>query len=399
MFGFTAIECFIIIIAIFAVLYWIIPRKASWLPMLVTTILLSYLALKVVPNESDDLMRYYMQLDYLREYGIDYLHRCFDEGINSWDTYRVCGYYFYILSRFDNDFLISAVTIFIVYGLMFLVLYKAANHFNVNKLYLFGGCMFFLSTYWYYDTYSGIRNGLVFAVIFACAYYHLVERKRIPLCYLGYFLACLTHSSGIMIVALVILTELTLNNSGKFMNFLLMFGIIGGGAFVQFLATVTDNGFIQSIAGQVENQKASDSLYTETLFLVNITMLIMVAVILIYFSTYILHSEYSADLKRIYKFSSIILFFMVGSLYSVLIFMRISRWILPIIGALIFMIGMQLQSDKFAKDGKSYTYYYAPFNETVRARLKPMFCIVFCGYTAVHFWYLINGSSLYWMHF
>ena len=39
MFGLSAIECFIAIVLIFIVLYWITPRKAAWIPILVTVII------------------------------------------------------------------------------------------------------------------------------------------------------------------------------------------------------------------------------------------------------------------------------------------------------------------------------------------------------------------------
>lgn len=399
MFGLTAIECFIAIVFIFAVLYWIIPKKYVWLVFSVATLLFAVLAYNMTPYETDDLSRYFVHLDNLRKGGIDELHHYFEEDYNHWKTYRMCGYYFYFISRFPDNRYMAAVTIFIVYGLMFLVLYKASVRFNVGKLYLFIGTMFFLSTYWYYDTASGIRNGLTFAVIFACAYYHLVERKYIPLCYLGYVLACLTHSAGIILVALVVLTEITLNNSGKFLNFTLVFGLAAGGALLEFLSTKTDNDFIQSIAGKAEDNTAGGVLYTDTGYLVNISVFLVVAFLLFYVSIYILNCDYTKELKRIYKYSSIIIYFMIGCLFSELIFLRIARWILPMVGALFYMIGMQIQSDKIKKNGLSYYNYYAPPNEALRIKTKPIFNALFIGYTAVHFWYLCAGSSLNWMHF
>lgn len=401
MFGLSAIECFVAIVAIFAMLYWITPRKYAWFPMLVTVILLSVLAYYVIPNDSDDLNRYFMQLDYLRDYGKEYLDRCIKDNVNgsNWGTYRMCGYYFYLLSKFPNDHWMPAVTIFIVYSLMFLVIYKSSQRFCISKKNLFFGSIFFLSTYWYYDTLSGIRNGLTFAIIIACAYYHLVERKRFVFCFTGYVIACLIHSSGIMIVALVILTEITLNNSGKFMNFLLIFGIIGGGALVQFVATQTDNSFINAIAGQVETHANTDGFYGDTIFLVNISILIFVAFFVVYYSRYLLNSEYTAEIKRFYKFSSIIVYFSIGSLTSVLIFMRITRWIIPVIGSVMYMLGAQFQEKYIQVNGESYLQYYAPLSDSIRYKSKSFTRIIFVLYTAVHFWYLINGSSVHWMHF
>ena len=160
MFGLSAIEFFLIIIAGFSVIYWILPKKASWLSFLLLVLALSYLAFYVEPNETDDVRRYFKQLIYLKDYGYDYLSRCFNEGINGWDVYRVCGYYFYFISKLPDVHYLPAVTIFIVYFLNLLIIYRLSVKFEVNKLYTYFGAMFFISTYWYYDTYSGIRNGL-----------------------------------------------------------------------------------------------------------------------------------------------------------------------------------------------------------------------------------------------
>lgn len=399
MFGLSAIECFAVILIIYAVLYWITPHKASWIPMLITVLLLSFLAFNVNPNDTDDLSRYFMQLDYLREYGREYLDHCFETSFYNWDTYRVCAYYFYFLSKFPDNHWMPAITIFICYGLMFLVMYKASRRFEVQKSYLFLGTMFFLCTYWFYDVYSGVRNGLTFAVIVACAYYHLVERKRILLCYIGYFLASLTHSSGIMIVAFVILTEITLNNSGRFMSFLLVFGLIGGGVLMQYLDSVIDNKYVHIIAGQAEKHQAGEVIELGTMFLVNITLFVLVSIIVMYYSHYLMNSNYSSNLKRFHKFSSIILYFMISCLFSGLIFVRIARWILPVIGALYIMIGMQFRSVSVQKNGSVYLQYYSPPNESIRFKLKTILDFIILLYTAVHGWYMFQGSSLHWLHF
>lgn len=401
MFGLTAIECFIAIIIIFIITYWITPRKLVWIPMLLTTVLLSILAFNVVPNDTDDLSRYFTQLDYLRDYGREYFDRCvkYNENGSNWGTYKVCGYYFYYMSKLSDNHYMPAITIFIVYGLMFLIIIKAANRFGVDKPQLFFGTMFFLSTYWYYDTLAGIRNGLAFAVIFACAYYHLVERKNIVLCLVGYVLACLMHSAAIMPVSLVLLTILTLNTSGKFLKYVLIFGLAAGGPMIQFLSTKTDNGFVQSIAGRAESHAAGSSSGTGTNFMVNVVVFVVVAIVILFVTVYITESKYGNDLNRFIKYSSIIAYFTLGCLFSSLIFIRFVRWLIPIIGALYYMIGIQMQKNLIAEKGYNYLRYYAPPNIIYRIRLKGLFNIAFIAFTVVHFWYLINGSSLYWMHF
>lgn len=398
MFGLSAIEFFLVIVAGFSVVYWILPKKASWISFLLLVLALSFLAFNVEPNETDDVTRYFKQIVYLKNYGYDYLSRCFDEGINSWDVYRVCGYYFYFISKLPDVHYLPAVTIFIVYFLNLLIIYRLSVKFEVNKLYTYFGTMFFISTYWYYDTYSGIRNGLVFAVIIACAYYQFVEKKNIPLCIAGYVLACLTHSAGIIIVLMIIVAAVTLNNSGKFMNFLLIFGVAGGTALFEYLSTKTDNSFVQSIAGKVERNASGGSLDFSTNYVINIVVWVVVALLLYYYSQYILNEEYGDNLKMFYKFSSIVIFFMLGSVYTGLVFLRLARWILPLIGAFAFMIGAQQQSQYVAALPMGYVYN-APTNERIKIRLQYFVIALYVVFICVHFGYLLKGSSLCWMHF
>ncbi len=399
MFGLTAVEVFVAIIIVFIVLYWITPRKNIWFPLAVVTVLLAVLAYNMVPYDTDDLVRYYQEIRYMRNDGIEELHRAFKENLYEWNTYRVAAYYFYFISFFPDNRWLQTVTIFIVYGLMLLVIYKAANRFNIDKFHMFIGIMFFLSTYWYYDTASGIRNGLSFAVSFACAYYHLVERKNIPLCYVGYILATFTHSAGIMPVLLVLIAELTLNTSGKFINFVLMFGLSGGGILIKYLSEKTDNSFIQSIAGKAERHSANGTLGTGTMFWVNVVLLVVLVIFFIYVSYYFLNSEYSHDLKRLYKYTSITIYFMLGAILSGLIFVRFARWILPALGALIFMIGMQIQSNQIKRGKMICPNGYVLPSVDIRVKLRPIVIFLFCAFTAVHFWYLCNGSSLHWIKF
>lgn len=399
MFGLSAMTCFILSVAVFAVAYIITPRKYSWAPFLLITVLFSVIAFHIVPDPSDDLARYFKALDEMREGGYDEFQRYIREDQFDFKNFRVAAYYIYYISKLDNNGWLPAITIFIVYALGFYVLYKAANRFEINKTNLFIASMFFISTYWYYDVASGTRNGLAFAVAFACAYQHMAERKHIPLCFLGYFLAALTHSSGILPVALVFVAMITLNTSGKFFNFLLIFGLAGGNILIKFLAERTDNSFVQSIAGKAESHGINGSLETGTMFQVNLSVLAVTILILMYFSHYILNSDMKKDLNRLYKYLSITIYFSIGATLSGLIFVRFARWILPLVAALIFMLGMQIQGNQIEARKKAHLSYYSVSNENFSIKLRTIVMITFVIFTAVHFWYLCNGSSLVWMEF
>lgn len=401
MFGLTAVQMFLVVIAVFAVIYWITPEKHSWFAFAFITVGMAWIAFNIVPDSTDDLARYFKVLNEMREEGYDGLQRYINEDQFDFKTFRVAAYYVYFISKLPNNSWLPCITMFLVYGLGFYCIYKASKRFQINKFYTFVGAMFFLCTYWYYDACSGTRNGLSFAIALACSYQLMVERKHKLLCYVGFVIASLTHSGGIIPVVLVILAELTLNTSGKFINFLLIFGIVGGAAGIRWLASISDNGFIQGIAGKVEGREASavDFANTGTMFQVNMVVLLVVVVLLLYLSYFILNCEQANELRRFYKYSSIITYFCVGALFSGLIFVRFARWILPLIGALVYIIGMQLQQNYIEEKGMSYCKYYAPTNVVMRVQIKPLVTFLFIAFMAVHMWYMCNGSSLIWMHF
>lgn len=398
-FGLSAIQCFIAIIAIFIVVYWLTPRKSAWFSILVVTVLLSVLAFYFEPNETDDLTRYYSQINYLREYGFDYLQRCFNEGINDWNVYRVCGYYFYFISKLPSNSFLPAITIFISYGLLFLVIYKVANKFNVSKGNLFLALMFFLSTYWFYDTASGIRNGLVFSVIFTCAYYMLYERKHVLLCFVGCILSCFMHSAGIILIGIIIITYLTINMSSKFLNIILVFGLAAGGWFMDYLAGISDNEYIQSIAGKAEHYISGSSINMGTAFIVNVVTYVIVLIVMLYASHIIKKSNCADEFKNFNKFATYIMCFMVGSIFTSLIYLRLARWILPVLGGIYFMIGMQLQSKQAVTPQGHCETEEKSSKLVMEGRFRGLVIVIFCLYICIHFWYLCTGSSIVWMSF
>lgn len=121
--------------------------------------------------------------------------------------------YFYLISKLGNNNFLPAITIFLTYGSMLWVIWRFANFYKISKLYLFIGTFFLLSTYWYYDTCSGIRNGLAFAVAIFCLYFDLVEKKKI-FC-IGYLVALGIHSAAVIFLGLRLLTEVNMRLKRK----------------------------------------------------------------------------------------------------------------------------------------------------------------------------------------
>lgn len=398
--GLSAVECYLVIVAVFAIVYLFTPRKNIWIPFALVTVLFAVLAYNIVPNPTDDLLVYFHHMDILRHGGKAGIDAVLYENYFEWRTYRVSLYYVYLISQLPNNHFLPAITMFIVYSTGFGVLYKAAKRFDVNKINLFFASMFFISTYWFYDTVSGTRNGLAFAVAFACAYQHLVERKNITLCIIGYICAILTHSTGFLPVLLVLVALISSKTGGKVFKYLLIFGLAGGGMLLEFLSSVTDNAFIQSVAGRAEVHTPGGELETDTWFIVCLVTFIFVAILAAYFSKYFNEaSENSENIKRFYKYSCVIIYFLIGSVFSWLIFVRFTRWIIPLVGALIIMLGFTLQ----ARQEEKYKMQCFENNKipdvSFILKLRPVAYILCIAYSAVSLWYACNGSSLIWMHF
>lgn len=388
------------IILAFCLLYFLVPRKYVGFVFFLVTAALTVVAYNAVPADTDDLFRYYDVIDILRQGGMEKFRQMLDTNSQNWGALPVCGYYFYFISLLPYNNFLPAITIFIVYGSMFLMLYKMANRFNVSKGHLFIATIFSLTTYWFYDTCSGIRNGLAFAIVLVCMYYHFVERKNIVLCIIGYVLACGLHTAGIVPVVLVVAALLTWKSDSKTINILMIFGLACGGILLDFLSRTTDSEFIQLLAGKTE--RATDfSTYTDiqTNFLVNVATYFICALIVLYCVYFIKHYAKDDAMKRFCKFVELTMFFMLGCMYSQLLFLRFARWILPVIIPMVYMVGMQLQQNNIDR-GVNYGFHSeVKFAEIARYKTKAIFSLIILAYCAVHLWYDCNGSSLIWLHF
>ncbi len=67
MLGLSALTWFVIIVAGYALLLLILPREYMWIPFVAVVVAMTVLAYHIVPDETDDLYRYYGMLDIMRE--------------------------------------------------------------------------------------------------------------------------------------------------------------------------------------------------------------------------------------------------------------------------------------------------------------------------------------------
>ena len=345
---------FAIVIA-FCVIYPFIPRKhIKWL-FLALVLALSVMAFYVKPLETDDLLRYYNSLDLLRKKSLSGYLDLQRDGYGNFDAVPVCGLYFFFVSKLGNNNFLPAITIFLTYGSMLLVIWRFANYYKISKLYIFVGTFFLLSTYWYYDTCSGIRNGLAFAVAMFCLYFDLVEKKKAF--WLGYFVAMGIHSAAVIFLGLRLLTEINMRLRLKILNAISLVGIFLGSYIIEFLGKIFNNSFFEVLLEKTAINKVRVISFTSGVTILSIVLLLAVIIMCIYMN-YRINMDDVKNVESINYFFILLLFFSVGSLSSYLIFTRFMHWVVPMFGALIIMLCLDLnkkrrQETYFAPHGKS----------------------------------------------
>ena len=391
---------FLTIFVAFCLLYFLIPQKYVGCLFFATTLALAIMAFNCVPKETDDLSNYFWQLDTLRKGGWDTFQTMLKDDNNHWGALPVCGYYFYIVSLLGNNGFLPAITIFVAYGAMFLVVYKASVRFKVNKWYLFLSCVFLLITYWFYDICSGIRNGLAFTIFITCIYFDIVEKSHRPACYIGYALCTGLHSSVIMLIILRLALAITKKYESKWVSWIMLLSITVGGNILQWLGTVSNNKYLSLLSEKADNNIGRAMDFGKTYIWVNTAVLLVVILVSLYLFKYIRESKNYKDISAFGKFHTLLLFFTVGSFTSQLIYIRIIRWIIPIMGALFFMIGMQACRDNQNKIKAVQNIKSVIKNQDgILAINELIITLLFIGFTGVHLWYTCTGSSLIWLYF
>jgi len=393
-------QVWLMIFVSFCILYWFVPQKRMWILFLATSIALAVMAFHCLPSETDDLSNYYVQLEYLRRGGWHTFQQMLRDNNNNWSSLPVCGYYFYVISRLNDNGYLPAITIFIAYFSMFYCFYKAAIRFEIDKWYLFLGSVFLFVTYWYFDICSGVRNGLAFTVFIVCIYFDVVEQKNRPLCYLGYLLCMGFHSSVIILVALRCVLFITRKNDSKWVFVGMLLAISVCGNILQMIGEATGIQYLQLLSEKAANNMGREILWSKSYIYINSSVLLLTLLLGWYFSKFIKESEKYDEIKEYSKFFWLISFFTAGAFTSQLIYIRIIRWIIPLVGGLVFMVGMKCCNEVQKKARKPLNVKSIIIgSESVLEVNELLITLFFIAYTIVHLWYTCKGTSLIWFHF
>lgn len=187
-------------------LYSVFAKKHLKLYFAIVTLALSALAYFVAPLPAMDLYRYVSMFEHFRQMGWTW-------AVNHYgSTNPLSVVFLYAISRLNNDHLLPAIAVMIVYGLSLAILYKAAKRLNAKSSEIFLALLFLLLNLNFCYVVDVVRIYIAYAVMAYFLYIDLVEKKRRPLCFIVYIGLCYFHYAVMVFFLLRILYIFT----GKF---------------------------------------------------------------------------------------------------------------------------------------------------------------------------------------
>lgn len=89
---------YIMIVAMFFALYFIVPQKYSAIPCVLFVLAIAVMSYFVQPGETDDLARYFYIISQIEKAGYEGFRQMLESNYFDFGSFPVCGYYFYFIS-------------------------------------------------------------------------------------------------------------------------------------------------------------------------------------------------------------------------------------------------------------------------------------------------------------
>lgn len=183
----------------FAILGYVMRfRKNNVILFSITVIALSITMSFVQPNSTMDLYRYYDWLEQYRLNGWEYVTSQYYFQYSP--LYPI---YFFAISKIGHNYWLAFITTFLDFSLLFRVLIKARNKFNMSPDAVY---ISYLSILLYIDllNVTGIRSMLASVLVTVALYEDVYEKRKNAI--LFYVVGALLHTSVILVLALRIMT-------------------------------------------------------------------------------------------------------------------------------------------------------------------------------------------------
>ena len=172
----------------FAVINPIFNKKTYKIYLLLFAAALACLAWFTKPDYTMDLYRAYEQLDLFRQISFGKAYSYYGA------SHPLTLVYYYGLARIcPENGILPALTVFIVYGFSFALLYKAGVRFDSKKSEMNMALLFFMANFNYFYVIDNTRIYICFAVLAYFMYVDIVEKKHRIFCFLVYAALCYFH--------------------------------------------------------------------------------------------------------------------------------------------------------------------------------------------------------------
>lgn len=254
------------------------PKQKTWLCVLFV-LGIAWVAFHAISVY--DLNNYYAGMDYrAHQHLIDYFRE--NEGLEALGI----NFWFYLTSKFGYKGFLPFFTVAAFYGTQLFVLLRASALEDTPRKYLVLSAAFLLCTTKYYSVLAGVKNHLAFSIFALSLISELLWKKNRYLCWVGYAVAVLYHSSLFPFVALRFLLLIYNRYSNMFvMGGLLSVSVVGY-PLVNWLADVTGSSFLWGIAEKtgayfgedVVNNLSIGNLFTAWFKLLCIALLVLYAI-------------------------------------------------------------------------------------------------------------------------
>lgn len=194
---------FMLVLCVLAILNITVAKKNLKLFLLISTVVLSFLAYHIVAFEASDLYRYMGTMELCREMGWEWIYKYY--GPHNPLTYG----FLYVVSMFNNDAILPALAAAITYGLSFVLLYKASIKLQSSFTDITLAYWFLILNMNFMYVATVIRFYIAFAIMAYFLYMDIVEKKHRPLCFLAYLVLCYFHYAMLVFVLLRVVFTLS----------------------------------------------------------------------------------------------------------------------------------------------------------------------------------------------
>ena len=244
---------FIALLAAFLYLLWVSKPTQRFFVCALFVLGIAWVAFHAVSIY--DLNNYYAGMDFRAHQPLaEYLSQ--NEGLEAFGA----KFWFFITSKFGYKGFLPFFTVLAFYGMQLAGLLHTARMEDTPKKYMVLAAAFLLCTTKYYSVLAGVKNHLAFSIFAISLMGELLWGKKPYLCWAGYILSVLYHSSLLPFVLLRML--LLLYN--RYSNWVIMGGLMSvsviGYPLLNWIASVSGSEYLREAAMKTQAYFGEDAL-------------------------------------------------------------------------------------------------------------------------------------------